>query len=287
MLLFSSRRQIQCKSPQSQQATNKQLQWLPPHSPRRAYKRPVLKPKAAPDPVSQTLAALKEPLNQWCWLGWGVDNQSWRWWVDLFTRWWLILYDFCLMSIVFLSFSGYLSSRHTLFFPPIGHPSSHLVSDQGLLACILEFENICIINMIQHQINSSSTDHHEHPWAKTCFYQVARTQWNLRFVSSPEQSVWFSCFCCFKKTTPESHNPHDDVASGKERGFIFLDVWSSVVDVPNPWHLSFSPFETWFQYVPMTLTVSAFLKKSLQSMVLLRQSSSRYLPCCFHFHDAV
>ena len=27
--------------------------------PRRAYKRPVLKPKAAPDPVSQQLAALK------------------------------------------------------------------------------------------------------------------------------------------------------------------------------------------------------------------------------------
>ena len=37
--------------------------------------------------------------------------------------------------------------------------------------------------MIQHQINSSSTDQHEHPWAKTCFYQFARTQWNLRFIT--------------------------------------------------------------------------------------------------------
>lgn len=32
-----------------------------PSPQRRAYKRPVLKPKAAPDPVSQQLAALKEP----------------------------------------------------------------------------------------------------------------------------------------------------------------------------------------------------------------------------------
>lgn len=45
------------------------LQILGPFLLRRAYKRPVLKPKAAPDPVSQTLAALKDgAAENWpCW----------------------------------------------------------------------------------------------------------------------------------------------------------------------------------------------------------------------------
>jgi len=40
----------------------------------------------------------------------------------------------------------------------------------------------------------------------------------------PNNPCDFPVFVALKKTTPESHNPHDDIASGKERGFIFLDV---------------------------------------------------------------
>ncbi len=250
---------IDLKSPQSQQLTNKQLQRFPPHSsPRRAYKRPVLKPKAAPDPVSQTLAALKEHVML---MGWEVVDGLMRGWWCWFIHYIMILYDGVMLSVVFLSFSGSLSSRHALSFLPIGPPSSHLVSDQGLSACILAFENIYIINMIQHQINSSSTDRHEPnlflPLCQHC-------QWSLRFVSSPEQSLCdFPVFVALlndsivieRFSTVRDFAALDiapsalcmTVASGKERGFIFLDVWTSIADVPNAWHLSFSPFEKWFQ----------------------------------------
>lgn len=151
----------------------------------------------------------------------------------------VVLYDFCLtLSIVFpvfLSFSGYRSSRHALFFPPIGHPSSHLVSDQGLSACILEFENIYIINMIQHQINSSSTDHHEHPWAKLVSTSLLEPNETFVLFHHPNNPCDFPVFIA---------TSHDDIASGKERGFVFLDVWASIADVPNPWQ-----FETWFQWL--------------------------------------
>lgn len=144
-----------------------------------------------------------------------------------------------------------ISFRHTLFFPPIGHHSSHLVSDQGLSACILEFENIYIINMIQHQINSSSTDHHEHPWAKlvsSCFYHFARTFVKPSF-----------CFITRRILVIFLFSPLRTVASGKERGFIFLDVGSSSFgDVPNPWHKRHGT--TVWNMVPMTLMVSALTK---------------------------
>ena len=161
---------IHLKSPQSQQLSNKQLQRFPPHSsPRRAYKRPVLKPKAAPDPVSQTLAALKEHVML---MGWEVVDGLMRGWWCWFIHYIMILYDGVMLSVVFLSFSGSLSSRHALSFLPIGplHPIWCPTK-----ACRLAFSHLNT-SISSTWFNIRSTPHRRQiAMSQTCFYHFAST----------------------------------------------------------------------------------------------------------------